>query len=90
MFLCRRSLQCFKYNIKLTDASKKLIPTINKIETDCGFVLKGLRKSFTNQLYTDKMNAFISSRNRVLHSVAFLIEFVYCRECVHTNWTGLA
>ncbi len=33
---------------------------------------------------------FFSSRHQLLHFVAFLIEFVYCRECVHFNWTGLA
>jgi len=37
---------------------KKLIPTINNIEADCGFVLKGLNKSFKNLLFTDKIYDF--------------------------------
>ncbi len=37
---------------------KKLIPTINNIEADCGFVLKGLHKSFKNLLFMDKINDF--------------------------------
>ncbi len=68
---------------------QKLIPTINNLEADGGFVLKGLHKTVKNQFYMEKINAFFTSRNRMLLSVAFLIEFVYHRECVHINWTGL-